>query len=297
MCCEKRPAFGWDVAFRAHAPQNFESQSNAVSSAAVNATSLTVYWITGASSGIGAALARQLALPGNALVLSGRNEKALQDLASELATIPVAIHPFDVAETSKAPDFVAQAIAFFGHVDVLVNNAGFSQRSQVMDTLPEVERRIMEVNYFAPVALSKAILPHFVARKKGHIVVVSSIAGIFGFKLRSSYAAAKHALHGYFEALRLEMHEVPVYVTIVCPGRVNTAISYHALKADGTAHNTLDEGQRKGISAERCARLMIRAIQRRRKEIWIGKAELIPAYLKHYCPPVFYWLIQKVKAT
>jgi len=257
-----------------------------------------VYWITGASSGIGEALAIELAKPGNALILSARNADKLQALKLQLGDkVEVEVVPFDLSKLNVIPEMVTKAIALFGHVDVLINNAGFSQRSPALETSEKVEREIMELNYFAPVALSKALLPHFLSRKSGHIVVVSSIAGKFGFTLRSSYAAAKHALHGYFEALRLELKDVPVYVTLVCPGRVKTNISFNARKGDGSSHNVLDDGQRKGISAEACAKSIVKAMRAKKHEVLIGGAELLPVYLKRFCPPVFYWLIKKIKAT
>lgn len=259
---------------------------------------MEVFWITGASSGIGAALALELATPDRALVLSGRNREALEKVQSQLpANVPSQLLPFDLLDIECFPELVNQAISAFGHIDVLVNNAGFSQRSEAIQTTAAVERRIMEVNYFAPVALSKALLPHFLERKQGHIVVISSIAGKFGFALRSSYAAAKHALHGYFEALRLELRAVPVHVTMVCPGRVQTAISIHAVKGDGSEHRVMDDGQRKGISAERCARIIHKAIRSKRYEVLAGGIELLPVYLKRFVPAIFYWLIQKVKPT
>jgi dehydrogenase/reductase SDR family protein 7B len=259
---------------------------------------MEVYWITGASSGIGAALALELAVTGNALVLSGRNLEALQTLKAQLPpTVPCALLPFELMDIDRFPTLAQQAINAHGHVDVLVNNAGFSQRSEAIQTEASVERKILEVNYFAPVALTKAILPHFMSRKKGHVVVVSSIAGKFGFALRSSYAAAKHALHGYFEALRLELRTVPIHVTIICPGRVKTSISLHAVKGDGSEHQIMDEGQRKGITAERCAKVIHKAIRGKRYEVLAGGLELLPVYLKRFVPSIFYWLIQKVKPT
>lgn len=264
-----------------------------------NNKALTVYWITGASSGIGEALALQLARPGNALILSGRNVDALEKVraACRQRIAEVQVLPFDMIDLSAFPQQVNTAISFFGHVDVLVNNAGASQRSLAMETSEAVERRLMELDYFAPVALTKALLPHFVQRKSGHVVVVSSIAGKFGFTLRSTYAAAKHALLGYFEALRLELLDVPVYVTVVCPGRVKTNISFSAVKSDGSAHGVMDAGQRSGISAERCARAIDKAIRRKTPEILVGGSELIPVYLRRFCPPLFYFLIKRVKAT
>jgi len=259
----------------------------------------TVYWITGASSGIGAALAVQLAKKNNALILSGRNLKALEECKEKclITCQNVFILPFDVLNIDQFDDLTQKAIEAFGKIDVLVNNAGASQRARAIDTLPEVERQIMELNYFAPVALTKALLPYLIEQKSGHIVVISSIAAKFGFTLRSSYAAAKHALHGYFEALRLEHQDIPLYVTLICPGRIKTKISFSALNADGQPHGKMDEGQRKGVSAEKCAQQIEKAIQKKSYEVLIGGLELIPVFLRRYIPPLFYILIKRIKAT
>jgi len=259
----------------------------------------TVYWITGASSGIGAALAVQLAQQNHALVLSGRNQKALEETRIRCLseTKNVVILPFDILDLDKFTEITLKAIDAFGKIDVLVNNAGASQRAKAMDTLPDVERHIMELNYFAPVALTKALMPHFVSRKAGHVVVISSIAAKFGFPLRSSYAAAKHALHGYFEALRLEHQDISFFVTMICPGRVKTPISLSALSGNGKPHGQMDEGQRKGISAEKCARRIVKAINQKSYEVVIGGLELIPVYLKRFAPFLFYMLIKRIKAT
>jgi short-subunit dehydrogenase len=254
------------------------------------------YWITGASSGIGAALALRLAAAGHRLVISGRNTEALEKVKRSCGDkAGISILAFDLENIEAFPAYTHQAWEFFGGIDVLVNNAGFSQRALAMETPEQLERRIMEVNYFAPVALSKAILPYFVKQGSGHIAVVSSIAGKFGFPLRSSYAAAKHALHGYFEALRLELQHVPVYVTMICPGRVKTNISINALSASGKRHGVMDEGQRKGISAERCAAVIESAIRRKKYEVLAGGPELIPVYLKRFLPGLFHLLIRKIK--
>jgi len=257
-----------------------------------------VYWITGASSGIGEALAKRLAREGNALILSGRNIQALEKVKDSCKkNIQISIIPFELTEIASFPNIVKIAIDAFGKVDVLINNAGRSQRSAAMETSEKVERSIMELDFFAPVALTKALIPHFISREQGHIVVISSIAGKFGFTLRSSYSASKHALQGYFEALRLELKDVPVFVTMVCPGRVKTNISFNALKGDGSAHGKMDDGQRKGISPEKCAAVIDSAIRNKKYEVLIGKAELIPVFLRRYCPPLFYWLIKRIKAN
>jgi dehydrogenase/reductase SDR family protein 7B len=258
-----------------------------------------VYWITGASSGIGRALALELARPGNSILLSGRNLGALSEVKAGVIAggAECEVLAFDALDIESFTEIIKQAIGVFGQIDVLVNNAGVSQRSPALETSPEVEKKLMQINYFSPVALSKALLPHFISQNGGHLVVVSSIAGKFGFSLRSSYAAAKHALHGYFEALRLELRNVPVHVTMVCPGRVKTNVSVNALQGNGKAHSQMDDGQRKGISAESCARQIAKAINNKKYEVLIGGAELIPVYLKRFCPPLFYYLIKKVKPT
>lgn len=258
----------------------------------------TVYWITGASSGIGKALALELAHPENAIILSGRNRHTLdevRELVSKTAKAEVLV--FDMLAMDEFPKIVEAAVGVFGRIDVLVNNAGVSQRSNAMETSAELEKKIMNINYFSQVALAKALLPRMIEQRKGHLVNVSSIAGKFGFGLRSSYAAAKHALLGYFEALRLELKDIPVYVTNVCPGRVLTQVSFNALTADGTTHGLLDDGQRRGITAQKCAKQIVRAIRNKKYEVLIGGKELIPVYLRRYCPPLFYFLIKRIKPT
>lgn len=256
-----------------------------------------VYWITGASSGIGEALALTLARKENALILSGRNQDALEKVRQKCRNgcQHIFLLPFDLEDVSQFPEIVEKAISFFGKIDILINNAGIGQRSLSIETPLELERKIMEINYFAPVALVKQILPHFMERKQGHIVIVSSIAGKFGFPLRSTYAAAKHALQGYFEALRLELMNIPIYVTIVFPGRVKTNISLNALTSDGSKHGQMDRGQRNGISADKCARIIDKAIKQKRYEVLAGGKELIPVYLKRFIPGLFYFLIKRIK--
>ncbi len=264
----------------------------------MNGLKQQIIWITGASSGIGEALALQLAQNGNKLILSGRNKEALlrvREMCNKTAKAEILV--FDMVAIENHHQIAKDAWNIFGKIDVLINNAGVSQRAFAMETTTAVERSLMEVNYFAPISLTKALLPYFVEQKSGHIAVVSSIAGKFGFTLRSTYAASKHALQGYFEALRLELKDVPVYVTIICPGRVLTNISFNAVQGNGTAHAKLDDGQRNGVSAAKCAQKIEKAIKNKEYEVLIGKLELIPVFLRRFCPPLFYFLIKRVKAT
>ena len=164
-----------------------------------------VVWITGASSGIGEALALEFATQGARLILSARREDELRRVAAatQLPELDLLVLPFDLNNTSNASGLAAQVINKFGRIDILINNGGMSQRSEAAETSETIERQLMEVNYFSAVNLTKAVLPYMKRQKSGQLVVLSSIAGKFGFYLRSSYSAAKHALHGYFESLRL----------------------------------------------------------------------------------------------
>ena len=193
-------------------------------------------WLTGASSGIGEAVAYALAARGARLILSARRVEKLQAVQAACARPDRhRILPLDLADPASLAAAVPQALAHGGAIDVLINNGGISQRAQAVETDLAVDRRIMEVNYFGTIALAKAVLPSMLERGAGHIAVVSSLMGKFSTPRRSAYAASKHALHGFFDALRAEVHHAGVRVTLICPGYVRTDISRHALTADGTA--------------------------------------------------------------
>ena len=177
-----------------------------------------VIWITGASSGIGAELAIQYAKEdGVSLILSARREKQLNEVKSicDIKT-PIALLPFDLINFEKAESHVKKAISLFGKIDVLINNGGISQRSKILGSTFKVFQTLIEVDYLGTVALSHALLPHFVNQKKGHFVVVSSVMGKFASPFRSGYCGAKHALHGFFDALRMEHKKDNINVTMVC---------------------------------------------------------------------------------
>lgn len=249
-----------------------------------------VVWITGASSGIGRALAMSCRREGAHLVLSSRRPEELARVEASLPpceTADVLVLPLDVSDTSSSPGAVETVLSRFGRVDVLVNNAGVSQRSLASETPLDVDRRIMEVNYFGPVALTKALLPHMLAAGGGRIVAVSSISGKFGYHLRSAYAASKHALHGFFESLRMELHHCGIRVTMVCPGRIRTDISLHALRADGSEYRQMDEGQLKGRSAEDCADRIVKGILADEEEVYFGGREMAALWIKRFLPSLF----------
>ncbi len=258
-----------------------------------------VIWITGASSGIGEALAYVLAHEGAKLILSSRREdelirvkNACKRPENEIFTLPL-----DLEKSAEMHAKVQQAIQFFGKIDILINNGGVSQRSLAKDTDIEVDRRIMEIDYFGTVALSKALLPHFLERKSGKFVVVTSLVGKFGTPLRSAYSAAKHALHGFFDALRAESWRDQVKVLMVCPGFIKTQVSVNALLGSGTTQGTMDNAQANGMSAETCAKKMLKAIIQDKEEVYIGGKEVYAVYLKRFFPAIFSKILRKAKVT
>lgn len=256
-----------------------------------------VIWLTGASSGIGEALAYELAAKGAKLILSARRKEELERVKGNCAAAAqpvVKTLPLDLEKPDTLQLSTEAAIQVFGHVDMLINNGGISQRSLVADTSLAVDRRIMEVNYFGAVSLTKYLLPHFIQRKAGHFVVTSSLTGIFGTPYRSAYAASKHALHGFFDAVRAEHHKDNIRVTMICPGFIHTPITFSALTADGTPLNKMDEAQFKGKPAGWCARKIVNAIERNKEEVYIGGREVLAVYLKRFFPRVFSRVIRKV---
>ncbi|WP_397592902.1 SDR family NAD(P)-dependent oxidoreductase [Sphingorhabdus sp.] len=229
-------------------------------------------WITGASSGIGEALAKAFVASGGYAILSGRNVAELQRVATETgAANRCLILPFDTVDYAGLADRVAEAIAFQGHVDVLVNNAGISQRSPALDTDLSVYQRIVDVDLLAPIALTQALLSHMVARGSGQIVMISSVAGKAGVPMRTAYCAAKHGLIGYADALRSEVAGQGVKVLVVAPGSVKTNVSRNALNADGSVRGISDAAIDNGIDPDKVARLIWEAVSTGKREIVIAE--------------------------
>ena len=258
-----------------------------------------VVWITGASSGIGKSLAIELSKQDVNLILSSRNKSALEEVKNQ-CKFPkkVQVLPLDLEEYTDFETKTAEAISFFGSVDILVNNGGVSQRSLVKDTSIEIDKRLMDVNYLGTVALTKALLPHFIKNKSGHFVVTTSIVGKIGTPLRSTYAATKHALHGFFDSLRAEHHKDNIAVTLVCPGFVTTNVSKNALTGDGSPQNTMDTATANGIHPDRFARLMVKAIKNKKEEVYIaGAKEKLGVYAKRFYPKLLSKMIRKLSVT
>jgi len=252
-------------------------------------------WITGASSGIGEALALAFANQGASLLLSSRRQAELERVHKACAHPDRhRILPLDLEQSQNFPAKVQEAITLMGGIDILVNNAGVSQRGLAADTPPEVERRLLEIGYFGPVFLSKALIPHLSSRGTGRIVVISSVMGYVGTPMRSSYSAAKHALHGYFDSLRAELWGSGVEITLACPGYVRTAVSENALLANGARQGRQDRPKGRGIEASACAAAIVRAVARGRDEVHIGGGEVWGIRLKRWFPGLFARIVRRM---
>jgi len=257
-----------------------------------------IVWITGASSGIGEALAHELAERGARLVLSSRRREELERVRAACEHPDRHdVVPLDLADPDSLEAAAAEVLDRHGHVDVMVHNGGVSQRSLARETDMAVVRRLMEVDYFGTVALTQALLPSMRQRGEGRFVVVSSLVGKVATPLRSGYSAAKHALHGYFEALRAEEHGSGVRVTMVCPGFIRTRVTYNALTADGTPQDTMDRAQENGMSPETCAKKIARAVEEGRPEVLVGGWERVAVWAWRLSPAVYRWLIRKMRVT
>ncbi|PCH94634.1 MAG: short chain dehydrogenase [Gammaproteobacteria bacterium] len=236
-------------------------------------------WITGASSGIGEALAIECAKQGATLVLSARNEEQLNLLKTQLHNSERhQVVPLDLANAEQVTDIVSAYINEQGSVDILVNNGGISQRGTALETKLDVQRQVMEVNYFGTVAMTQAVLPSMLSSKetsnekcKGMVVTVSSVAGKVGGKSMSGYSASKHAIIGYMDCLRAEESTNGLQVLTICPGFVQTKISVNAMLADGSQFGKVAGSIKHGIAVDDCARQIVQAIKQDKKEVVIGK--------------------------
>ncbi|MFZ5940768.1 MAG: SDR family NAD(P)-dependent oxidoreductase [Bacteroidota bacterium] len=256
-----------------------------------------IVWITGASSGIGEALAGEFAARGATVLISSHEADELERVRKGLEAVSAKVFPvvFNLGNPDEVEATAKAVLEKYGRVDVLMNNGGISQRSLAVETPISLDRKIMEIDYFAGIILTKAVLPGMIERGFGHIGVTSSISGKFGFPLRSAYAAAKHALFGYYESVRAENSRYGVRVTLFSPGRVRTSISLHALEKDGRPHGKMDPGQARGIPPRTCARRMVRAMIANRKDVLVGSSELIMVYIHKYFRWLYYFASSRIK--
>ncbi|KAM9694686.1 dehydrogenase/reductase SDR family member 7B isoform 4-T8 [Trichechus inunguis] len=256
--------------------------------------------ITGATSGLGKECAKVFHAAGAKLVLCGRNREALEELTRELAApraTKVKTHKpymvtFDLADAGAIVAATAEILQCFGHVDILVNNAGISYRGTITDTTVDVDKRVMETNYFGPVALTKALLPSMIERRQGHVAVISSIQGKISIPFRSAYAASKHATQAFFDCLRAEVRQHEIEVTVISPGYIRTNLSLNAITADGSRYGAMDKTTAQGRSPADVARDVLTAVGKKKKDVIL--ADLLPflaIYLRTLAPRLFFSLM------
>ncbi len=255
-----------------------------------------VVWITGASSGIGEALTYAFAKSNAKVIISARREDELQRVKNNVNNENIFVLPLDVTKPETFDLKVAEAGKAFGSIDILLHNSGISHRSWVNDTEMEVHRRVMEVNYFGCIGLTKAILPYFIEKNKGHFAVISSVSGKLSIPMRSAYCASKHAIQGYFDGLRAEVWRNNIKVTVVCPGFVRTNISFNALKANGEINNVMDNTIGNGYPVEKVAEQILKVIHAGKFEAYVGKKmgkEQISLFVNRFFPNLFKLIVRK----
>jgi len=253
-------------------------------------------WITGASSGIGRAVALEIAKSKTHLILSSRNIGNLVQVKAEAELLgsTVEILPFDNADIDDVNKAAKNVLDRGIKIDCLYQFAGISQRSLTADTSLDVDRRIFEVNFFGTIALTKAILPSMIKNGGGHLAVTSSIVGKFGMPYRSAYSASKHALHGFYESLQSENAKFNIHTSVIIPGRISTNISKYALIKDGKEYGKSDPGLENGMSAEKAARIICKGLSREKHEILAGNKELLMVHIRRFFPRLYYYLATKV---
>lgn len=245
-----------------------------------------VVWIIGASSGIGEGLVKYYASMGAKLIISARSRDKLYQAKTASKGNPMNIHvlPLDLEDTSSLHHTAQEAIRIFGHIDTLVLSAGVTQRALAAETALPVAQKIMNINYWGPVAITQSVLPSMFRQKNGHIIVMSSLMGKISTKLRSSYAASKHALHGYFESLRAEVYDENIRISMVCPGFVNTELSEKALKANGDLYLKKDSVHREAMSVEQFVKRLSPHLLKQKEEIFIAGKEIKVIWASKYLP-------------
>jgi dehydrogenase/reductase SDR family protein 7B len=251
-------------------------------------------WITGASSGIGEQLALQLSATNAILILSARRKDEL-DRVRSMCKNPedVYVVPLDLSVESSVREAFEIVKSTIGEVDILFNNGGISQRSTVLQTPLELERKMFEINFFSNILLSKLVASTMVERKYGHLVITSSLLGKWGFPLRSSYSASKHALHGYYESMRMELEQQGIFITLVTPGFVATEISLNSFNEKGNRTNEMDNNQATGLSAVDCAMKILQGVSDQKKEFAVGGKEVKGILVKRLFPSLFEKLLRR----
>lgn len=250
-----------------------------------------VIWITGASSGIGEEMCYQFSDLGAKLIVSARNEGKLKRVNSQLPRNPgsAKVLPIDLENLSELPDKAKEALSFYGRIDILINNAGMAIRDFAINTSIETDQKLMNINYFGAVVLTKSLLPSFISQKSGQLVVVSSLSGKYGVPKLAAYSAPKHALHGFFESLRSELVDSGISISILIPGIIQTEITAHAVMGQGENYGKVETAFKKAYPIEKAIREMIRAISKQKEEFYVGGMEGVTLWLNRFSP----WLLRR----
>ena len=255
-------------------------------------------WITGASSGVGEGFVNHLSQINCRLIISSRRVDELERVKKQNESHPSEIDcwPLDLADQESINKTANDVLTEHGSVDLLIHCGGMSQRSMAADTDMSVIRNLMEVNFLGTAELSNAVMPRMVEKKSGHQVVVSSVIGKIGIPSRTGYAASKHALHGYFDALRAEHFEDNIDITIICPGYIRTNLSKNALLGDGTKNEVTDDNIAGGMSVDEFVTKALKKIASRKKEVYIGGfREILGIYVMRFFPNLFFKIARGLK--
>jgi dehydrogenase/reductase SDR family member 7B len=253
-----------------------------------------VCWITGASSGIGAALVHCLNGMGASLIISARSKENLEAVKEGCPSPDkVIVLPIDMEETYRLPIIAEQAWHAFQHIDYVFLNAGMAVRDMIVDTDMELIQKVMNINFFSNAALSKALLPFMQKRGQGCFIVTSSLCGKFGVPKLGAYSASKHALHGFFESLRAEYEKEGIKVTMITAGLVKTNITIHALKGNGSLYGKMQESVAAGISPGKCAQRIVKAVAAGKCEVLVGAMEKYSVLIKRFFPGLHRWAITR----
>ncbi len=257
-----------------------------------------VIWITGASSGIGEAIVKAAAQENAKIVLSSRRINELERVAKDcnLQSGKYLVLPLDMTKYDEFTAKAKEVSDHFGSIDYLFNNAGVSSRALAVDTPVSVDQQVMDINYFGSIALTKAVLPYMIKQNSGHIVVTSSVIGVFSTPMRSAYAASKHALHGFYNSLREEVFADNIRVTILIPGYIQTAISINAITASGEKFNKMSKKQANGMHPDVFVKKAFKAVKKGKRQAIIGGGELIGVYLYKYFPGLLSKILRKMQS-
>ena len=255
-------------------------------------------WITGASAGIGEGLAYAFAKEGANLILSARRIDQLEKVKQNCPNpSKVTLFPFDLSNPDEVSKIAQEFVSQQNEIHVLINNGGISQRSLGKETPYEVDKRIIDINLLSTMALTKAVLPKMIQQQEGHLIATSSLVGKFSTPLRSAYAASKHALHGYYDALRAELKDDNIQITLLCPGFIKTDVSVNAVNSKGESTNIMDNAQANGMPVEVFSRKAMKAFKAGKREAYIGGKETYAIYIARYFPGIFSRMIGKAKVT